>query len=186
MSLTLVVCLFAAGCQMPGAPWQSTVPAANPLGVWAGNDDVLWERTVDVLHDYQFQIVREDRLARVIETEYKVGSGCLEPWHHDSVGPYNRLESTLQSVRRRIRITLLPSDGGSRYAVSVEAFKEREDLPGIAANSAGAATFSESTPLKRDLNPVVGQSKPSRWIPVGRDLDLEQALLHSLRAAYTG
>jgi hypothetical protein len=150
------------------------------------NDDALWERTVDVLHDYQFQIVREDRLARVIETEYKVGSGCLEPWHHDSVGTYQRLESTLQSIRRRVRITLLPSDGGGHYAVSVEAFKEREDLPGLAANSAGGATFSESTPFTRDLTPVVGQSSESRWIPVGRDLDLEQAILASLRAAYTG
>jgi len=155
------------------------------MGVPAANDDALWERTVDVLHDYQFQIVREDRLARGIETEYKVGSGCLGPWHHDSVGALNRLESTLQSIRRRVRITLAPSDVGGSYAVSVEAFKEREDLPGIAANSPGAATFSESTPFARDLNPVVGQSRSSRWIPVGRDLDLEQAILASLRAAYT-
>ena len=74
----------------------------------------------------------------------------------------------------------------SGYAIMVEAFKEREDLPGIAANSPGAATFSESTPFSRDLSPVVGQRQPSRWIPVGRDLDLEQAILTSLRAAYTG
>jgi hypothetical protein len=184
-SLFLVLCLMSTGCQTPGAPWSGHAVSPNPIGVGAANDDVLWERTVDVLHDYQFQIVREDRLARVIETEYKVGSGCLEPWHHDSVGPYNRLESTLQSIRRRVRITLMPGNGGG-YAVSVEAFKEREDLPGIAANSAGGATFSESTPFTRDLAPVVGQSSESRWIPVGRDLDLEQAILASLRAAYTG
>lgn len=177
--------MFAAGCQTPGGLWSRSMPASNPLGVRFVNDDVLWERTVDVLHDYQFQIVREDRLARVIETEYKVGSGCLEPWHHDSVGAYNKLESTLQSIRRRVRITLAPSDAGGGYAIMVEAFKEREDLPGIAANSPGAATFSESTPFSRDLGPVVGQSQPSRWIPVGRDLDLEQAILASLRGVYT-
>ena len=184
--ITLALCLLAAGCRSPGTVWSRQVRSPNPITVGTGNDDVLWERTVDVLHDYQFHVVREDRLARVIETEYKVGSGCLEPWHHDSVGPYRRLESTLQSIRRRVRITLLPSGMGRGYAVTVEAFQEREDLPGIAANSAGAATFSESTPLDRDLNPVVGQSQPSRWIPVGRDLDLEQAILSSLRAAYTG
>ncbi|MFO1093884.1 MAG: hypothetical protein U0992_11320 [Planctomycetaceae bacterium] len=184
-AFTLGLCLVAAGCQTPGAFWSRSAPAPNPMGVAFGNDDVLWERTVDVLHDYQFQIVREDRLARVIETEYKVGSGCLEPWHHDSVGPYNRLESTLQSIRRRVRITLAPSNVGGGYAIMVEAFKEREDLPGIAANSPGAATFSESTPFSRDLNPVVGQTQPSRWIPVGRDLDLEQAILARLRSTYT-
>lgn len=182
----IALCLLAGGCRTPGAFWTGPAREMNPLGVRAGNDDVLWERTVDVLHDYQFQIVREDRLARVIETEYKVGSGCLEPWHHDSVGVDNRLESTLQSIRRRVRVTLAPSDAGGYYAVTVEAFKEREDLPGIAANSAGAATFSESTPFARDLNPVVGQSRASRWIPAGRDVDLERAILASLRAAYTG
>lgn len=184
--LILGLCLLAIGCRSPGALWGGRGVSGNPLAVRFGNDDVLWERTVDVLHDYQFQIVREDRLARVIETEYKVGSGCLEPWHHDSVGPYNRLESTLQSIRRRVRVTLMPSDAAGNYAVTVEAFKEREDLPGIAANSAGAATFSESTPFDRNLDPVVGQSLESRWIPVGRDLDLEQAILSSLRGAYTG
>jgi hypothetical protein len=184
-SLILVLCV-AAGCQTPLALQGNAVPVSNPLPVRATNDDFLWERTVDVLHDYQFQLVREDRLARVIETDYKVGSGCLEPWHHDSVGPWNRLESTLQSIRRKVRVTLMPSDGGGGYFVSVEAFKEREDLPGVAGNSPGAATFQESTPLQRDLNPVVGQSKPSRWIPSGRDLDLEQAILASLRGSFSG
>lgn len=160
--------------------------APNPLPVVARNEEALWERTVDVLHEFQFSVAREDRLARVIETDYKVGSGCLEPWHFDSVGADNRLESTLQSIRRMVRVTLLPVDGGGGYAVSVEAFKEREDLPGLAANSPGAATFQESAPLQVDLNPVVGQSAPSGWIPVGRDLALEQAVLARLRAVHAG
>jgi len=69
--------------------------------------------------------------------------------------------------------------------VSVAVYKELEDLPGVAANSAGAATFSESTPLDRDLNPVVGQSTPSIWIPVGRDPELEQSLLQRLKVVYS-
>jgi hypothetical protein len=64
--------------------------------------------------------------------------------------------------------------------VSVEAFKELEDLPGRAANSASGATFQESEPLKRDLNLVVGQTAPSGWIFKGRDRALEHALLSDL------
>ena len=158
----------------------------NPLPIRATNDDVLWERTVDVLHDFQFIVAREDRSARVIETDYKVGSGCLEPWHKESVGVANRLESTLQSIRRKVRISLLPTDAAGSFVVAVEALKEREDLPGLAANSPGAATFQESTPLERDLNPVVGQSTASGWLPVGRDLDLEQAIVAKLQRAYNG
>lgn len=171
---------------MPGAGQYGSIPASNPLFVSVSDEEALWERTVDVLHDYKFELFREDRLARMIETEYKVGSGCLEPWHKESVGWDNRLESTLQSVRRKVRISLVPGDQGGGYVVAVEAFKEREDLPGLAANSPGAATFSERTPLTRDLNPVVGQTTPSYWIPVGRDVALEQAIAASLRAAYSG
>jgi hypothetical protein len=69
--------------------------------------------------------------------------------------------------------------------VNVVARKEIEDLPGVAGNSPGAATFSESTPMERNLNPVVGQSTPSVWIPVGRDPTLEQAILARLRAMYS-
>jgi len=177
--------LCAAGC---AAPWMrpgNAVPVANPLLVQAANEEVLWERTVDVIHDFHFQIAREDRFSRVIETEYRVGSGVLEPWHQDSVGLENRLESTLQSVRRKVLIRLLPDGQRGGYLVSVEAFKEREDLPGVAANSPGGATFQESTPLERDLNLVVGQSAPSGWIPVGRDPALEQRLLESLQVAYS-
>ena len=183
---TILLCVWLAGCQLPGPAPLGATRQPNPLPVVARNDDALWERTVDVLHSFQFPVAREDRLARIIETDYKVGSGCLEPWHRDSVGAANRLESTLQSVRRMVRVTLAPVDGGGGYAVSVEAYKEREDLPGLAANSPGAATFQENTPLQFDLNPVVGQSAPSGWMPVGRDLALEQAILASLRAAYSG
>ncbi len=177
--------LCAAGCASPWMGAAGPAPAANPLFVQAGNEDVLWERTVDVIHDFHFQIARENRFSRVIETDYRTGSSLLEPWHHDSVGLENRLESTLQSVRRKVLIRLIPDDQGAGYLVSVEAFKELEDLPGIAANSTGGATFQESTPLDRDLNLVVGQSTPSGWYPVGRDVALEQRILHSLQLAYS-
>ncbi len=184
LSIIVLGLVLAVGC---ASPWLGAAPRAvvgNPLMVPAANDEVLWERTVDVLHDFHFQIARENRFSRVIETDYRTGSGLLEPWHQDSVGLENRLESTLQSVRRKVLVRVLPSEQGVGYLVSVEAFQEREDLPGIAANSPGGATFQESTPLQRDLNLVVGQSAPSGWIAVGRDPALEQKILQSLQVAY--
>lgn len=177
--------LLLCGCASPWLGAPPPVQVANPLPVAATNDEILWERTIDVLHEYHFQITRENRFSRVIETDYRAGSGLLEPWHHDSVGIENRLESTLQSVRRKVLVRVLPSEQGVGYLVSVEAFQEKEDLPGVAANSPGGATFQESTPLQRDLNLVVGQSSPSGWIAMGRDVALEQAILHSLQVAYS-
>ena len=61
--------------------------------------DAMWEHAVVVLHRNHFQVARESKLEGIIETNYRGGSNVLEPWHHDSVGVENRLESTLQSIR---------------------------------------------------------------------------------------
>ncbi|WP_437204555.1 hypothetical protein [Planctomicrobium sp. SH664] len=158
---------------------------SNPLLVSTSNEEIVWERAIDVLHDFNFEIAVENRLGRVIETVPKTGASLLEPWHWDSVGCENRLESTLQSIRRIVQVSLQPNDQYNGYLVSVTAYKEVEDLPGIAGNSRGGATFSESTPLERDLDAVVGQTTPSTWVPLGRDPDLEQAILQRLRAVYS-
>jgi hypothetical protein len=160
---------------------MQTRPAlvSNPVFIPANNQEAVWERTVDVLHQYQFPVKRENKLDGVIETDYKVGAGVLEPWHRDAVGLESQLEGSLQSVRRRLSVSVTPESGG--YWVGVEAFKELEDHAGRASNSAGGATFQNHTPLQRDLSLVVGQSAPSGWIALGRDPGLEQSLLRELQ-----
>jgi hypothetical protein len=188
MTVPLLVGLCLTGCAGLRPARFSPAPVSNPLPVQAANDEVLWERTIDVLHEYHFSIERENRVARVIETAPRIGSSLLEPWHKDSPGFANRLESSLQSIQRRVVVTLIPADefGSSGvYHVLVQAFKEREDIRGKSVKSPGGATFLESEPLGVDLDPVVGQTGPSEFIPLGRDAALEQALLQSLRAAYS-
>ena len=143
--------------------------------------DPVWERAVIVLHRNHFQIARESKLEGVIETEYRGGSSVFEPWHPDSVGLENRLQSTLQTIRRRVIISM-QSDGTGTMTVGVRADKEIEDLPGLAAIYEGGATFQESTPLTRDLDQVVGQTGPSRWLSIGRDPLLERQLLAQIQS----
>lgn len=187
LSLTLIFIFFAAAtvsCSLPPFGSSAQPPVSNAVFVSANDEEAVWERVVDVLHDYRFEIARENKLDGVIETQYKTGSSLLEPWHLESVGLENRLESTLQSIRRRVFVYIMrPVEIGGGFNVRVEAFKEIEHLPGVAANSAGGATFQESRPLARDLNLVVGQSTPSGWIPLGRDFALEQQLSQHLQAA---
>lgn len=189
--LLLPGALAFCGCATPQDGWlnqynwlnaQPTPEYKSTIYIPASNPEMVWERTVDVIHYYNFAIARENKLDGVIETEYKVGSGLTEPWHRESVGFANRLESTLQSIRRRLFVSITPAEGG--FLVGVEAFKELENLVGRAEKSAGGATFQESAPLQRDLNLVVGQSAPSGWIPQGRDLALEQDMLQRLQAAF--
>lgn len=185
--VAVVLLILFPGCStIPGKKQVQLVN--NPLQLTASNEDAAWERTIDVLHEFLFEIERENRQARTIETKYKVGSGILEPWHKESVGWSNRLESTLQSLRRKVIVTLSQASPGAQnaYVVQVVALKEMEDLDAIAANSPGGATFQESTPLSRDLNQTLGQSRPSGWIPQGRDFALEQAILRRLQKKSPG
>ncbi|MCH8829152.1 MAG: hypothetical protein IID45_06200 [Planctomycetes bacterium] len=169
-----------AGCQF-GRP-AASVQVQAPILVRGNNLEQVWEQTIDVLHDYNFEIARENKQDGVIESKYKIGAGLAEPWHKDSVGFTSRLESSMQSIRRRVFISITPTEDG--FLVTVEVFKELENLVGLAANSAGGATFQESAPLQRDLNVVVGQTAPSGWIAQGHDTLLEQDISAKLVSAF--
>lgn len=169
---------MCSGC-LSGPP---KAPAAGGSVIQVSADrDSLWEHAVVVLHRNHFQVARESKLEGVIETQYRGGSNLLEPWHPDSVGLANRLESTLQSIRRRVNVSM-QSSGLGLMTVSVRVDKEIEDLPGLAANYEGGATFQESQPFTRDLDQVVGQSGPSRWLSSGRDPLLEHQLLRQIQS----
>jgi len=171
--------LLVAGClsgMRPGLPHGDV----SGLLFSPSSTDFYWERAVMVLNRNHFQVARESRLEGVIETEYRAGSGILEPWHPDSVGLASRFESTLQSIRRKVTIGVQPGDNG-KTLLTVRVDKEQEDLPGLAANYEGGATFPESTVLSRDLSQVVGQTGASRWVSVGRDRKLEQQLISEIR-----
>jgi hypothetical protein len=184
--LMLISLLALAGCvglQARGSAGLlgGSIPPGNPVFIAGNNEEAIWERTVDVIHNY-FDIARENRIDGIIETKPKVGSSLFEPWHHETVGFYNRLESTLQSIRRRGFIHVTPSDGG--YLISVEIYKELQDVPNSGVPGAGAATFQQNNPLQRDLSLVVGQRSPEGWIVTGRDLDTEQSILSDLHQEF--
>lgn len=169
-------CLSLRGKSVPKS---GTNTVTNPVFVAQRDPEATWEQLVDVVHDY-FEIARENRLDGIIETRPKVASSLLEPWHKDSVGLANRLEGSLQSMRRRGIVCLTPTPGG--YMIGVEIFKEQEDVRGTPDKSVGGSTFQENRPLQRDLTLVVGDSvAPKGWISLGRDRDLEDQMLSQIQ-----
>ncbi len=134
LPLALVVCALAASCTTvptmpPSGSLANAPPQTPPLFLPAGNDPnaelAVNERAMDVLHYYNFEVDTSNQLEGTMATYYKVGSGIIEPWHKESVGLANRLESTAQPIRRKVLIHFVRVDGG--YLVSVEALKEIED-----------------------------------------------------------
>lgn len=178
--LILLCVSCAAGCASFGT--RAATVAPNPVFVTAASPEMAWERTIDAIHAFRFPIVRESKLDGVIETAYVVGSGIFEPWRHDSIGHANRWEDTFQPTRRRLRVQITPAQGG--YLISVQAFKEKEDVKKSFDNSTGGGSFLTNQPLQRDQNVVLPDTPPSGWIPLGRDPALESAVLSQIQAQF--
>lgn len=170
-----------AGC---GTPWLS-VRQQNPIFVPVGDPEFVWSALVDVTDDH-FRIEREERVKVVnnlltigrIETYWEPSSTLAEPWRSDTVSLYDKLESTLQSYRRRADIVVVPVEGG--YNVQLQVFKDLEDVPKPLYATAGAAYLRNET-TQRHVKMAIGQQPTvSGWIPKGRDTNLEQKMINQL------
>jgi hypothetical protein len=176
---------------LPSAP-EARTGLANPIFVPASDDQLAWEQISDVVSDY-FPIAREQQVRRSgeawsegrIETAYQGGATWLEPFRKDSIGRFNRWESTFQTIRRSAVVRVIPDANG--YLVEVVVQKEIEDLPHPERATAGAATFlnNESLPTQRAGDVSRTLSSP-RWLPLGRDPALEAKMLADVHARLSG
>jgi len=169
-------------------------PPGNPAIVTAMDRDFVWEQVVDVVDDY-FRIQHEDRVRLVgdlltegrLDTYPRGGSTIFEPWNGDSVTPYDRWESTLQSTRRTAMVRVMPAEAG--FLVEVQVLKELED---VARPESGAISVRNSQALRNDnalqrvANPTGGQQPTLGWIDQGRDVALEQVILAQIMARVNG
>lgn len=174
----------AAG-PIPGAPQQPGVPLPNPLRITAVDAEFLWNQLVDTVDDY-FQIESERRVQVIggvltegrIETYYVPGATALEPWQWDSASDYELALATLQSIRRRGSIRVVPLAGG--FDIYVQVVKELEDVDRPSQGTPGSSiprpevSLFNSKPITRDFQTTLG------WIPQGRDAALEQEILREL------
>lgn len=180
----------AVGCA-PGSFWTAgTQPSVvlqhpNPVLIGINDPDRVWEVMVDVVDDY-FDIKTEEPTRRIegvttegyLETFPETGSTLLEPWRHDSANFYEKIESTLQSIRRQAVVRVLPAERG--YFVEVAVFKQLEDVKRPLQADVGAATFRYDSSLTRVENPVDECPIDEGWILMGRDAALEQRILGQL------
>jgi hypothetical protein len=177
---------------LPGVAPNPDVNAAalgpNPVAVRVTNEDVAWDQIADVVSGY-FTISREQRARRSGEvwTEGRIdtvpldGATWLQPFRKDSVGTFNRWESTFQTIRRRATVRVIPDAAG--YLVEVIVEKELEDLPSPEKATSGAATFLDDDALPSQQVEAVSRTASSpRWLMLGRDPLLEQRMLADIQA----
>jgi hypothetical protein len=180
----LFLLLAVSGCRVfsSGRP---PVQIENPLFVPAMDRELLWTQTVDAIDDY-FRIEREERVRLIggvltegrIDTFPSTGSTLLEPWRSDSTRGYEKWHATLQSIRRRGIVRVIPSEGG--YLIDVQILKELEDLDKPQHATAGGAAIRHDGSLVRQEGASGRFSHTLGWIPLGRDVSLEQQILADL------
>ena len=188
-----------AGPVPPGA--AAPQAARNSVVIPPLDAELVWSRMVDVADDY-FKVAAEQRVvfANGVPTEGRIdtfpqtGSTLLEPWRGDSVGFRERLEATLQSIRRRGTMRLIPDPAGWRIEAVV--LKELENMPRPMQATTGGASFRNDDSLYRygtplptlgqqvgdQPRPVAAPTPNLGWIPLGRDPLLEQRMLSKVLA----
>ncbi len=179
--------LLAFVLLLPGCATVAPMPVGNPMFVPLADRDLVWDQIVAVV-DSEFEIEREDRVRLEgnvltegrIDTFPQVGSTIFEPWHHDSADGYEKLESTLQSIRRWAVVRVIPTGDG--YLVDLAVFKELEDVRRPERSTAGAATLRYDDSLNRLEEAVTDRPIHRDWIPLGRDAVAEQRLLQEIHA----
>jgi hypothetical protein len=169
----------------------------NPQLVTVTDREFVWNQVVYTIDNY-FSIEREERVRQVgdvltegrIDTFPMVGSTILEPWQNDSAPGYERLHATLQSIRRQATVHVMPTDGG--YLIEVNVNKELEDVnqPEHATTGHSTAPFGGSLVRtgrwRQNPGSLPSATHTLGWIPLGRDIQLEQRILHELRARLSG
>ena len=182
----------------PGGPGVPGPPPAqsNSVVIPPLDAEVVWQQMVDTMDDF-FKIQSEQRVVFAngipaegrIDTYPQTGATLLEPWRGDSVGFRERLESTLQSIRRSGSMRLIPDPSGWRVETVV--LKELENLSRPMRATAGGASFRNDDSLYRygtplptlgqqvgdQPRPVANPTPNLGWIPLGRDPLLEQKML---------
>jgi hypothetical protein len=193
--LSLVMFASVAGCKFwsakpqpcpPSLPGSVATGPSNAIYVPAMDRETLWSNLVDMTDDY-FRIDREQRVHQIgdfltegaIETQPLIGATVFEPLRRDAANAYERTHGTLQTIRRRATIKVVPQDTGSLVEISV--LEEQEDLARPMRSTAGAATFRNDGSIERRLEDQPGGLARLNWYPIGRDIALEQTMLDDLQ-----
>jgi len=141
----------------------------------------LWDASAQVLRRDLFIIDRADDRQGVMVTRPMVSKQIFEPWRSDAGTFDEALQSTLQTVRRIVRIEVQRSDGGL-YTATPKVLVERLSLIGQRVTSVAEShnVFSPIGP-ESTYQTTAGTTVPVRyWYAIGRDQAMERQLANAI------
>lgn len=172
LMLALLVCVPA--CTKPEQPVELASGVARDADF-----EAVWQAALISLREHSFTPDRQDRRNGVIRTRGETSGVFGEFWRKDSTWGYQLAESSLHTVQRivTVQVTYLQPN---EFQVEVEVNKQRWSLPErqVTGGISAAAAFSSRLPLATGefLRPA-DELRAVRWVPLGRDGQLEERLL---------
>lgn len=187
-AIGIVTVVVVAGCGQLAHRLTTRAPekfVPNPIELPHASDEFVWSQVVDAVDDY-FRIAREQPVQNRselvldgrIETAYQIGGSIFEPWRKDSTAGFERLQSTLQTIRRRAIITVRPRPRG--YTLEVVVQKDLEDTDRSQYSTESTASRRHDGTVVRQEDRYADSPVTLGWIPLGRDASLEQVILRDI------
>ena len=173
--LVLEAGVLLSGCATPTRRVES---AADKPGALAAElrAELVWTACEEVLRQRLFELDRVDRRAGVLTTRPVMSQHFFEFWRRDVASAGDWLEATVNPVRRWVEVRVEDTVATADPGVQVSVHKERLSSPDRQFNSSGAAYqyFGDQLPSTTGLQRVGPEY--DRWLPMGRDADMEAAL----------
>ena len=182
--LSAAVLMACLGCHEPAA---MTGPTVTRVAI-AGDDefDRLWDSAAEVLRAHNFWPDRQDRNARTITTFPDTSPQYWEFWRPFPTGDVEHLEANVTTVRRRVEVHFAPVAQAKEYDMFVRVDVERYCLAERQVTDAASAFQMFGAKLPTTEGRLDIGHAGAYWLPIGRDGQMESALLARTLRRYGG
>lgn len=187
----LCACLALAGCTQ--RPTWTSDPEAATYDFWLDRPAVvrveardyarLWQAAEGAHRRFGFERSTSDYRGGLLTTEPRDGGQFFEPWRDELRTPPAVLESSLASVRRRVRFDFGQTDDG-RFWVEPRVVVER--LASGERRLTEAGDFTRALGAGRQHRQSAEGKARYGWYPTGRDHALERSLANRIAGRSAG
>ena len=189
--IILTLLLLSEGCASYRPPLPdlfgvnpATTQSSQTL-IQTSDHERLWEAIAEAV-SRTFTIASEEPILVYdniltegrMETEPKIASSLMEPWHNDSTTLAARVEATYQTLRKKAIIRVIPDTNG--FLVTVTVLVEMEDLDRPIESNASGTFIKNANQYDRIVDENTGQPNSKGWFLYDRDTDLEKEMLEQI------
>lgn len=144
----------------------------------------LWDAAEEAQQHYGFTTALSDYRGGLLTTEPKISPQFFEFWHQELRSPEAVAESSLATIRRRMRFEFSRAPGGG-FAVEPKVIVERLSLGERRITSAMEYRGTLGPGREQQFGPANPRGPTRYWYAIGRDEELERALAQRISGRVT-